>query len=329
LVRAREFGEDGSLNLKELKMWNNDQGEFVRYTSTFRDWVRADGSTRFQPEANQYHLYIAWACPWAHRTAIVRSLMGLDEVVSLSVVDPVWSEKGWTFTENEGCIPDFVNHQKDLIDVYRLANPNYDGEETTPVLWDKKHNTIINNESLDIIKMFATEFTQFAKNKTDLYPVKIRSEIDRTIEEIYPTINNGVYLTGFATAQKPYERAYRQLFVALDHWEGELSKRRYTCGDRLTLADVCLFTTLFRFDLVYYSHFKCNKKHVYEYPNLWAFVRDIYQTPGVAKTCFPDHIKRHYYISQKAINPTQVVPLGPELDFSLIHDRGSKKNLRK
>ncbi|MEO5969653.1 MAG: glutathione S-transferase C-terminal domain-containing protein, partial [Bdellovibrionia bacterium] len=234
-----------------------------------------------------YHLYISWACPWAHRTAIVRSLMGLDEVISLSVVDPVWNEKGWTFTESEGCIPDFVNNQKDLIDIYRLANPDYTGEETTPVLWDKKHKTIVNNESLDIIKMFANDFTQFAKNKTDLYPSKNRTEIDRIVQEIYPTINNGVYRTGFATSQKAYERAYRQLFTALDHWEEELSKSRYLCGDRLTLADVCLFTTLFRF------------------------------------------IKRHYYISQKAINPTQVVPLGPDLNFTLPHGRGKQEKYAK
>jgi putative glutathione S-transferase len=305
-------------------MWNNSQGEFVRYTSIFRDWVKSDGSTSFTPEANRYHLYISWACPWAHRTAIVRSLLGLEDVISLSVVDPVWNENGWTFTQNEDCIPDFVNQQKDLIDVYRLANPHYEGEETTPLLWDKKQKTIVNNESRDLIQMFATELSQLGKNKLDLYPLSLRADVDQIIEEIYPTINNGVYRTGFATAQRPYERAYQQLFLALDHWEEVLSKRRYVCGDRLTLADIALFTTLFRFDLVYYSHFKCNKKHIYEYPNLWAYVRDIYQIPEVARTCFPNHIKRHYYISQKAINPTQIVPFGPELNFNSPHGRQSK-----
>jgi putative glutathione S-transferase len=304
-------------------MWNNDQGEFVRYTSNFRDWVRADGSTRFVPEPGRYHLYISWACPWAHRTAIVRSLLGLEDAISLSAVDPVWNDRGWTFTDCEGCIPDFVNHQKDLIDVYRMADPNYRGEETTPVLWDKKLRTIVNNESLDIIKMLATEFGAFAKKKADLYPAELRGRIDKTIADIYPSINNGVYRAGFATSQNAYERAYRELFSALDYWEGELGSRRYLCGDRLTLADICLFTTLLRFDLVYYGHFKCNRKHVYEYPNLWGFTRDLYQTPGVAQTCYPDHIKRHYYISQKEINPSQVVPLGPEIDFNVPHGRRS------
>jgi putative glutathione S-transferase len=295
-------------------MWNNEQGEFVRYTSHFRN--RAQGA-----EPGRYHLYISWACPWAHRTAIVRSLLGLEDAISLSAVDPVWNDKGWTFTEGEGCIPDFVNHQKDLIDIYRLADPKYDDEETTPVLWDKKARTIVNNESLEIIKMFATEFLPFAKNKMELYPEKHRAEIDRVIAEIYPSINNGVYRAGFATTQKAYERAYHELFRALDFWENHLSKHRYMVGDQLTLADICMFTTLFRFDLVYYSHFKCNRQHVYEYKNLWGYVRDIYQTPGVAQTCNIDHIKRHYYISQKDINPTQIVPAGPLLDFSTPHGR--------
>jgi putative glutathione S-transferase len=302
-------------------MWNNAQGEFDRYTSTFRDWVRADGSTRFAPESGRYHLYISWACPWAHRTAIVRSLLGLEDAITLSVVDPVWNDNGWTFTDAPGCIPDTVNHKKDLIDIYRLAEPRYQGEETTPVLWDRKHGTIVNNESPEIIKMFATEFMGLARHRLDLYPKALRAEIDRVMTEIYPVINNGVYRAGFATSQAAYERAYRELFGALDQWEERLAGRRYTCGGALTLADICLFTTLFRFDLVYYSHFKCNRRHLYEYPNLWAFVRDLYQQPGVAPTCYPDHIKRHYYISQKAINPTQIVPVGPELDFMKPHGR--------
>jgi putative glutathione S-transferase len=297
-------------------MWNNAQGEFVRYTSQFRNRVS-------KVEPGRYHLYISWACPWAHRTAIVRSLLGLEDAISLSAVDPVWNDKGWTFTEGPGVIPDFVNHQKDLIDIYRLADPKYDDEETTPVLWDKEARTIVNNESLEIIKMFATDFLSIAENKVDLYPERQRGEIDRVITEIYPSINNGVYRAGFATSQEAYEQAYSELFKALDDWEGELGKRRYMVGNQLTLADICLFTTLLRFDLVYYSHFKCNRQHVYEFPNLWGYVRDIYQTPGVAETCNFDHIKRHYYISQKDINPTQIVPVGPVIDFLTPHGRES------
>ncbi|HLE01671.1 MAG TPA: glutathione S-transferase family protein [Bdellovibrionota bacterium] len=306
-------------------MWNNPQGEFVRYVSLFRDHIQSGAGSRFEPQASRYHLYISWACPWAHRTAIVRGLLGLEDVISLSVVDPVWNENGWTFTDFEGCIADFVNHQKDLIDIYRLADPEYAAEETTPVLWDKKHQTIVNNESLDIIKMFATEFLPLAKNKSDLYPEGQREEIDRVVESIYPKINNGVYRAGFATSQRAYDRAIGDLFGALDWWEFELGKHRYLLGDRMTLADICMFTTLFRFDLVYYGHFKCNLRHIYEYPNLWGFVRDIYQTPGVSETCRPEHIKRHYYISQKEINPTQIVPAGPNLDFSHPHERDAAR----
>lgn len=302
-------------------MWNNKEGEFVRYTSTFRHWVKRDGSSDFKPEAGRYHLYISWACPWAHRTAIVRALLGLEEVISLSVVDPVWNDNGWTFTDNANCIPDLVNHQKDLIDVYRLANPEYSGEETTPVLWDRKLRTIVNNESLEIIKMFSTEFIEASKNKIDLYPEQNRQEIDAVIASIYPTINNGVYRAGFATEQTAYEKAYHHLFEALDKWEDKLSVQRYLCGNQLTLADICMFTTLFRFDLVYYSHFKCNKKHLYEYPNLWGYARDLYQTPGIQGTCVIDHIKQHYYISQQEINPTQIVPVGPEINYLEPHHR--------
>jgi putative glutathione S-transferase len=295
-------------------MWNNPQGEFVRYTAQFRNRVK-------EVEGGRYHLYISWACPWAHRTAIVRSLLGLEDAITLSAVDPVWNEKGWTFTEGEGCIPDFVNHQRDLIDIYRMADPNYDDEETTPVLWDRKARTIVNNESLEIIQMFATDFLSIATRKTDLYPKEKRKEIDLIIAEIYPTVNNGVYRAGFATSQEAYETAYQEVFGALDALEKRLSKSRYLCGRELTLADICLFTTLFRFDLVYYSHFKCNRQHLYEFPTLWAYVRDIYQIPGVSKTCYVDHIKRHYYISQKDINPTQIVPTGPVIDFLSPHGR--------
>jgi putative glutathione S-transferase len=302
-------------------MWNNKEGEFIRYTSGFRNWIRADGSTPFEPTIGRYHLYISWACPWAHRTALVRSLLGLEKAISLSVVGPVWNERGWTFTDEEGAIPDSVNHKQDLVDIYLLADPKFDGEESTPVLWDRETKTIVNNESVEIIRMFCTEFAGISEAKIDLYPEKLRPQIDEIIAAIYPTVNNGVYRTGFATSQKSYERAYASVFEALDGLEAKLSKSRFLCGSKLTIADLCLFTTLYRFDLVYYAHFKCNQKHVYEYPNLWAYVRDIYQYEGVAKTCFPDHIKRHYYMSQTDINPTRIVPHGPVLDHRAPHGR--------
>jgi putative glutathione S-transferase len=302
-------------------MWNNKDGEFERYSSDFRQWIRSDGTTPFKPEANRYHLYISLACPWAHRTAIVRTLLGLEDIVSLSVVDPVWNDNGWTFTDYPGAIPDFVNKQQDLIDIYRLANPQYQNEETTPVLWDRQLKTIVNNESLEIIKMFASEFSALSKNKYDFYPKELRPQIDEVISSIYTTVNNGVYLAGFATSQRAYERAYNALFGALDHWDAMLGKTRYLCGRQLTLADICLFTTLFRFDFVYYSHFKCNQKHIYEFEHLWDYLRDIYQTQGVASTCNTDHIKRHYYMSQTPINPTRIVPVGPKLDYSAPHSR--------
>lgn len=227
----------------------------------------------------------------------------------------------WTFTDSAGSIPDFVNHQKNLIDVYRLANPNYKDDETTPVLWDKKNRMVVSNESADIIRMFATEFKDISKFKLNLYPEALRSSIDSVMKSIYPSINNGVYRAGFATSQRAYERAFKELFSSLDYWEKELGEKRYLCGSQLTLADICMFTTLFRFDLVYYGHFKCNRRHLYEYKNLWGYVRDIFQTPGVSETCNIEHIKKHYYSCQTSINPNKIVPLGPALDFMKLHTR--------
>lgn len=301
-------------------MWNNAQGEFVRYKSEFRDWVRKDGSTPFTPDRERYHLYVSWACPWATRTVVLRALKGLEDVISLSVVDPVWDDKGWRFSDGPGCIPDFVNQKTHLIDIYRLANPKYEGEESTPVLWDKKTKTIVNNESLEIMRMFDTEFEHLARHVT-FYPSELQAEIDQTIAKLYPTVNNGVYRAGFATTQTAYERAVRELFAALHHWENVLAQHRYLCGDVLTEADICLFTTLIRFDLVYYSHFKCNLKQLRDYQNLWNYTKELYQIPEIKSVCNFDHIKRHYYVSQRAINPTGIYPLGPIIDFDAPHNR--------
>jgi glutathionyl-hydroquinone reductase len=302
-------------------MWNNEKGEFVRYKSNFRDWIKKDGSARFQPEGGRYHLYISWACPWASRAVIMRGLKKLENVISLSVVDPVWDEKGWKFCEGPGNIEDFVNHKKSLVDIYRLADPKFNGEESVPVLWDKKLNTIVNNESREIMRMFDIEFNDLAGDKTIFAPEEEIEQVDVVIDELYPNVNNGVYRAGFATSQRAYELAVCVLFEALDRWEKVLSQSRYLLGNQLTEADVCLFTTLFRFEIVYYSHFKCNIRRLRDYPNLWNFTKDIYQTPGIAALCNIDHCKRHYYMSQTSINPNRVVPVGPTIDYTEPHDR--------
>lgn len=302
-------------------MWNNDKGEFVRYSSKFRNWVKKDGSTPYLPEVGRYHLYISLACPWAHRTYIVRQLRKLDSVIGLSIVDPVWNEYGWWFSDYPGVIPDTVNNQKNLIDIYRLAQPGYDAEESTPVLWDKKLKTIVSNESRDIIRMFSHEFSELGDKFVNLCPPELEKQIDETIDRIYRPINNGVYRAGFATSQSAYERAVEEVFAALDEWDKILEKQRYMCGNKLTEADVCMFTTLLRFDPVYHGHFKCNIKQLREFQNLWSFVRDIYQHPRVAETCNIDHIKRHYYMSHGEINPTRVVPVGPIMNLMEPHGR--------
>ncbi len=306
---------------KTERQQQDESGRFIRAQTTFRNWITADGSSGFKAEAGRYHLYIAWACPWAHRTAILRSLKGLENAISISVVDPYMGEMGWMFTEGPGRIPDTVNGTKYLHDIYALADPNYTGRASTPVLWDKREGTIVNNESREIIRMLDTEFGEFAQNDVDLYPEGLREEIDSTIDAIYEPINNGVYRAGFATRQAAYDEAVTELFEALDYWEEVLSRQRYLCGDRLTEADVCMFTTLLRFDPVYHYHFKCNLWRIRDYPNLWGYTRDIYQHPGVAETCHLDHIKEHYYTSHEGINPTRIVPKGPIIDFDEPHDR--------
>jgi len=296
-------------------------GKFNRMPTKFRNWITADGSSDFNPEADRYHLYVSLACPWAHRTLIMRKLKGLDSAIGLSVVDAVLSDKGWVFSDAPGAIPDIVNGAQYLQEVYTKAKPDYTGRVTVPILWDKQTRTIVNNESREIIRMFDTEFGAIAKNDVDLYPKPLRDTIDQTIDAIYMPINNGVYRSGFATTQAAYEEAITELFQNLDRWEVVLGQQRFLCGNQLTEADICMFTTLFRFDSVYYGHFKCNLRRIVEYPNLWNYLKDIYQHPGVKETCNLDHIKRHYYMSHTQINPNRIVPKGPLINFEEPHDR--------
>lgn len=303
-------------------------GHFVRTTTTFRNFVTADGSPGptgkggFPAEPGRYHLYVSLACPWAHRTLIFRKLKKLEAVISLSVMAAVLSRKGWEFGTEPGATLDTVNGKSTLADIYLLADPRYNGRASVPVLWDKKQRTIVSNESSEIIRMLNSAFDAFTDVHTDYYPVELRAEIDRINEIVYPNVNNGVYRAGFATTQAAYEEAARALFATLDQLEQRLSRQRYLVGRQITEADWRLFTTLVRFDAVYYSHFKCNVRRITDYPNLWSYLRDLYQVPGVAETVSLDHIKRHYYGSHRNLNPSGIVPIGPLIDFTLPHDRG-------
>jgi glutathionyl-hydroquinone reductase len=313
-------------------VWQQDgqrtkDGHFIRPTPRYRNWVTPDGSPGpsgeggLAAESGRYHLYVSLACPWAHRTIIFRKLKALENVISMSVVSPDMLQDGWTFNKDEGSTGDAVNGKSKLSEIYLLTNPKYSGRVSVPVLWDKKRRTIVNNESPEIIRMLNSAFDAFTNVHTDYYPKELRAEIDRLNELIYPNINNGVYRTGFATAQAAYEQAFRNVFDALDEIEQILSTKRYLTGSTITEADWRLFPTLIRFDAVYYSHFKCNWRHIYEFPNLSGYVRDLYQQPGVAETVSLAQIKRHYYHSQKQVNPTGIVPVGPQLDFSAPHNR--------
>ncbi len=299
----------------------DQQGRFLRPSTTFRDQITADGSSGFQAEADRYHLYISWACPWAHRTAILRQLKGLDQTISLSVVDPKMGDQGWAFSGFPGSIPDPLFSMSYLREIYAKADPEYTGRVTVPVLWDKRTGTIVNNESREIIRMLDHEFNGFATQQIDLCPEDLKQQIEATLDAIYQPINNGVYRAGFATQQQAYEEAVTELFQALDHWEDHLGKQRYLCGDQLTEADICLFTTLLRFDPVYVGHFKCNLRRIGDYANLWNYLKDLYQTPAIRSTCYLDHIKLHYYQSHPGVNPTGIVPKGPLIDFNEPHDR--------
>jgi putative glutathione S-transferase len=302
-------------------------GKFERAASRFRDWVTVDGAPApgrergFRAEPGRYHLYVSWACPWAHRTLIFRALKKLEGVISVSVVHHFMGENGWTFLKEDGATGDTLYGFDYLHQIYTKADPTYSGRVTVPVLWDRKEETIVNNESSEIIRMLNSAFDQWGDASLDFYPQPLRAGIDALNDFVYPAINNGVYRAGFATKQDAYEEAFRELFSALDEIEARLSRQRYLAGDRLTEADWRLFTTLVRFDAVYYSHFKCNLRRIADYPNLSNYLRDLYQVPGVAGTVNMAHIKAHYYGSHRTINPTGIVPLGPELDFDAPHDR--------
>lgn len=314
-----------------LDQWydtDSNDGKFARSESQFRNWVTADGSAGpsgeagFKAEAGRYHLYVSLACPWAHRTLIFRKLKGLESMISVSVVNPLMREHGWTFAEGEGVVADPIFQADYMHQIYTNADPNYSGRVTIPVLWDKKQNTMVSNESSEIIRMFNSAFDGIGALPGDYYPEALRGAIDNINEHVYDNINNGVYKAGFATSQKAYELAVFPLFNALDELEHRLSQQRYLISDQITEADWRLFTTLIRFDAVYHGHFKCNLKQIAEYPNLSGYMRELYQWPQIARTVNMKHIKEHYYRSHNTINPTGVVPAGPVLDLNTAHGRG-------
>ncbi|HAV47589.1 MAG TPA: glutathione-dependent reductase [Psychrobacter sp.] len=302
-------------------------GRFVREDAGFRNWVTADGSAGptgvggFKAEANRYHLYVSLACPWAHRTTIYRKLKGLEYMISLSVVHPFMGDKGWTFAEGAGVIADPIVNANYLYEVYVAAKPNYTGRVTVPILWDKKTNTIVSNESSEIIRMLNSAFDEVGATDVNFLPKALLAEIDTINEFVYSAVNNGVYKAGFATTEAAYKEAVVTLFDALDTLEARLADQRYLLGDTITEADWRLFTTLVRFDAVYVGHFKCNIRRIVDYPNLWGYLRDLYQVPGIAETVSIEHIKAHYYTSHANINPTRIIPVGPVLDFNEPHDR--------
>jgi putative glutathione S-transferase len=299
-----------------------DGGRFARQASKFRDWVTADGSSGYPAAAGRYHLYVSLACPWAHRAVILRELKGLQAAIGMSIVDPIRDDRGWAFTEAPGTTADDVNGWAYLSEGYLATDPGFDARITVPVLWDTQTERIVNNESADIIVMLNSAFDAFATNpELDLYPEDLRLGIDTLNETIYEDVNNGVYRSGFASTQEAYEEAVFPLFATLDELDARLATRRYLLGERQTLADWRLFTTLVRFDPVYATHFKCNLRRVADYPNLSAYLRDLYQTPGIADTVDIDQIKRHYFMTHRGINPTGIVPAGPIVDLDAPHGR--------
>lgn len=306
-----------------------DEGEFKRMESTYRSWVTRDGSAGstgtggFKAETDRYHLYVSDACPWAHRTVIFRKLKKLENIIGLSTVEADMLDQGWTFAE-QGKYKDSLHGFKFAHQIYTTANKEFTGQITVPILWDKKLNTIVNNESSEIIRMFNSAFDEFTDVKTDYYPEKLHAKIDEINQPIYDSINNGVYRCGFATSQQVYESAFDRLFNELERVEQCLSQQRYLAGSELTEADWRLFTTLIRFDAVYVGHFKCNLKRIDDYPSLSNYLRELYQMPGIAETVDIDYIKRHYYFSHTGVNPNQMIPKGPELDFDRPHNRRDK-----
>lgn len=304
-------------------------GRFKREDAGFRNWVTADGSAGpsgqggFKAEANRYHLYVSLACPWAHRTMIFRKLKGLEDIISISVVHPFMGEKGWTFAEGAGVIADPIFHAKYLYEIYTAAKADYTGRVTVPILWDKKTNSIVSNESSEIIRMLNSAFDDVGATAVNFSPAESVVEIDNMNVFVYDAVNNGVYKAGFATTQAAYEEAVIALFDALDTLEVRLTGQRYLIGSTITEADWRLFTTLVRFDAVYVGHFKCNIRRIIDYPNLWSYLRELYQVAGVKETINMQHIKAHYYTSHAAINPTGVIPVGPIIDFNEPHGRAA------
>ncbi|HBU55740.1 MAG TPA: glutathione-dependent reductase [Sulfitobacter sp.] len=303
-------------------------GKFERSTSKFRNWVTADGSagpsgkSGFQAQSGRYHLYVSYACPWAHRALIFRALKDLTDHISVSVVHPDMMEDGWTFaTDFQGATGDTLFGSDFLRDIYIKADPNFTGRVTVPVLWDKAQNTIVSNESAEIIRMFNSAFNEITGNTDDYWPTDLREQIADINERVYETVNNGVYKAGFATSQDAYDDAVHPLFDSLAWLESILENNRFLAGDKLTEADWRLFTTLARFDLVYHTHFKCNHKRLTDYPNLWAYTRQLYQHADIAETVHFDHIVRHYHFSQTTVNPHQIIPINPTVDFTAPHGR--------
>jgi putative glutathione S-transferase len=307
---------------------DSTDGKFVRSESTFRNWITSDGaagpsgSGGFEAEANRYHLYVSLACPWAHRTLIFRRLKGLENLISVSVVHPDMLSDGWTFdTDFDGATGDTLYGLSFLRDIYLKVDPEMTGRVTVPVLWDKKRETIVSNESAEIIRMFNSAFDDLTGNTDDYWPKDLRDAIEPVNERIYDTVNNGVYKAGFATSQEAYDAAVHPLFESLDWLEDRLSQKRYLMGDKITEADWRLFTTLIRFDQVYHLHFKCNRRRIVDYPNLWGYTRELYQRPGVSETVNFDHIVRHYHYSHESINPYRIIPINPEIDYDAPHRR--------
>jgi putative glutathione S-transferase len=313
---------EGGWIADDQQLRNSGDGNFIRPNTSFRSYVTADGSSGFVAEPNRYHLYVALSCPWAHRTLLLRALKGLEDTIPISIVAPWTLENGWTFESYPGATGDQANGSKFLYELYLKAHRNYTGRVTVPVLWDTKTNTIVSNESAEIVRMLNSEFNAFARHPDDdYYPVESRREIDELNALIYSTVNHGVYRAGFAGRQDKYEGAVADLFETLDILDERLSERRYLCGERATEADWRLFPTLIRFDAVYYIHFKCSVRRLVDYPNLFDYTRELYQTPGVAATVNFDHIKHHYYGSHVRINPSGLVPIGPAQKFDIPHTR--------
>ena len=299
----------------------DQEGAFVRAETRFRDWVTRDGSSGYKAEAGRYHLYVSTACPWAHRTMIVRTLKKLEDAISLSIVDPHMGEDGWHFSSEPGCVPDTVNGFSLMRELYLAADPVATTRVSVPVLWDKETGAIVNNESSEIIRMFNSAFDDIADASIDFYPEDLHPEIDAINPLVFDHINNGVYKCGFAGSQLAHERAFHELFAALDMVEERLGRQRYLTGNRLTEADWRLFPTLVRFDPVYNIHFKCSLRRIRDYPQLSNYLRELYQVPGVGETVDLDHIKAHYYWSHNSVNPSRIVPKGPDVDLDAPHDR--------